>query len=140
LPESFEPGEAASERALQIIVARCLEESSRRGIKAIEDRKRRASLRKGAYYLARIIYLRNGKALEKLVEESRGLERKAKVAEDLIRRVSEVAERSFEDACKVFTSAMKEYLEKERANEDAALKNSEFAKRVDAASQKSTKL
>ena len=132
LPEGFKPGEPANNRALQIMAARCLEEGCRSGIAGIQDKRERGSLRKGAYYLARIIYLRQQTKVDNLVAKASSQDRKAEVARKLIADISQVVTMSFDDARKLFQQALKDYLAKEGGNEDAALKNSAFATRVDA--------
>jgi hypothetical protein len=132
LPDNFAPSEAANRRALQILAARSLEEACRTGIAAIQDKQERGSLRKGAYYLARIIYLKHQSKIDDLIVKASPQNRKAEVARKLVDAVSAIAKASQDDARKVFRQALQSYLTKEGGNEDAALKNSEFARQVDA--------
>jgi hypothetical protein len=132
------PGENANARALQILVARCLEEVCRKGVASIQDKRERGSLRKGAYYLARIIYLSQKEAIDKLISSASAQERKANVAHKLIAKVNELAGRTFDAARKVFVKALGDYLAENGGNEDAALKNSKFSESVDAAASLGT--
>ena len=135
LPDGFKPGEPANQRALQILAARSLEEGCRSGIADIQSTQERGSLRKGAYYLARCIYLKHQTKIDELVSMAAREARKAEVARKLIDEISGVVKASFNNARKLFQEALKDYLEKEGGNEDAALKNSLFAKKVDALAQ-----
>ncbi len=132
LPDGFEPDEKSNHRALQILAARCLEESCRLSIAAIQDKREKGSLRKGAYYLARIVYLKQQKLIDDLVDNSSSKERKANVAREFIDAVTKASENAFDDAKNAFKQSLRAYLRKEGGNEDAALKNSAFARRVDA--------
>jgi hypothetical protein len=138
LSDGFMPGENANARALQILVARCLEEVCRKGVASIQDKRERGSLRKGAYYLARIIYLSQKEAIDKLISSASAQERKANVAHKLIAKVNELAGRTFDAARKVFVKALGDYLAENGGNEDAALKNSKFSESVDAAASLGT--
>lgn len=131
LPEDFTAAEPANRKALQILAARCLEEGCRSGIADIKDKKRRGSLRKGAFYLARIIYLKKQEEIDNQIEKTSGQERKADIARKLIDSISEIVPETFNDAIEVFSKALEDYLKKEGGNEDAALKNSAFATKVD---------
>ncbi len=132
LPDGFALNENANPRALQILAARCLEEICRSGISAILDKRERGSLRKGAYYLARIIYLKQQKHIDDLVSKTSPQIRKADVAQKLIDPVTKSGKDTFNDARNTFNQALEGYLAKEGGNEDAALKNSAFARQVDA--------
>ena len=131
LPDAFVPNQNANRRALQILAARCLEESCRSGIAAIQDKQQRGSLRKGAFYLARIAHLKHQPKIDALLAETSRQDRKANVARKFIEAVSKIGKDSFDDARKTFNQALQTYLAKEGGNEDAALKNTEFAKKVD---------
>lgn len=131
LPDGFEPGANANHRALQILAARCLEESCRAVMKEIQDKRERGSLRKGAYYLARIIYLKEQNNIDGLVADASARERQAAVARKLIDAVTQKGKDTFDDARKIFGRSLKAYVKVEGGNEDAALKNSRFANRID---------
>jgi len=131
LPEVFEPNEHSNHRALQILVARCLEESCRSAIAAIGDKQEKGSLKKGAFYLARIIYLKEQSYIDDLITTASSQERKADVARKLIEAVTKKGNESFDAARGTFNDGLLNYLATEGGNEDAALKNSQFAKRID---------
>jgi len=136
LPDGFTPAEPANHRALQILAARSLEEGCRAGIKAIQDKQERGSLRKGAYYLARIIYLKQQSKIDDLIDKASSQDPRADVARSLIDRISAIAEASQKDAREVFRQALRDYLTANGGNEDGALKNSKFARQVDKLARK----
>ncbi|MBM4031583.1 MAG: AIPR family protein [Planctomycetes bacterium] len=131
LPDGFVPDEYTNLRALQILAARCLEECCRRGIASIQDKRERGSLRKGAYYLARIVYLRQRGRIDGILAGASKAERKADLARHLMGEVTKIGEQAFGEARNLFKGALKDYLASLGGNEDAALKNSEFARRVE---------
>ncbi len=138
LPDNFQPDETSNRRALEILVARILEEVCRNGIVAITDKRERGSLRKGAYYLARIVYLQRESdirvALESAVAQSRG----AAATKVLIEEIRSIGVASFTNARQIFEKTLTEYVDVEGGNEDAALKNSDFAKRIDNAAKQTS--
>jgi AIPR protein len=138
LPDGFEPNENSNLRALQILVARCLEESCRSGIGAMQNKHEKGSLRKGAFYLARIVYKRQQSYFDGLVTESSSQQRKPDIARKLIDAVNEKGKESFEDARDTFNQSLNDYVLKEGGNEDAALKNSKFAEKVDDSAKQGT--
>ena len=66
-----------------------------------------------------------------LIAEASSRERKADVARKLIEAVTKKGKERFDDARTTFKQALSDYLATEGGNEDAALKNSKFAERVD---------
>ncbi len=135
LPEGTELGEAANLRALQILSARVLEEAARADISMIIDKTMRGSLRKGGYYLARIVYLKKADKIAEILTKVANGQRKAGVSDKVVKSVRTIARATMPEARNLFTKALNEYVAKEGGNEDAALKNSEFARRVDAAAK-----
>jgi len=130
LSEEFEPGTAANARALEILVARCLEETCRMNIKQI-PRDERGPMKKGAYYLARIIYLQHQSQVLDIVKKAKDEERKPPTSKKVIESMEAIGNAGFTGARSVFETALKEYLGREGGNEDAALKNTAFAELVD---------
>jgi hypothetical protein len=130
LPDTFEPGEGASARALEMLAARCLEVMCRKEIANVQ-KEERGQLRKGAYYLARIIFKRHEQQVHDLVEELKAQPRKPDVAKQMIEAMTAVAHEAFSDARKAFETALQDYLDSKGGNEDAALKNTAFAALVD---------
>ena len=88
-------------------------------------------MRKGAYYLAHIAYLKRQGQIDKLVIETAVLERKVSVAREFIEAVTKLGKEAFDDAKKTFKMGLAAYMKKEGANEDAALKNSSFSDQID---------
>jgi len=130
LPEGFVPDATANARVLEILVARCIEEVCRSNIAKV-SKQERGPLKKGAFYLARIIFRQNEAEIRKIIGTKKDEERKPCVSKLVIDSVSAIGNTSFSAARRVFESALGEYLKKEGGNEDAALKNSNFARLVD---------
>jgi hypothetical protein len=91
-------------------------------------------LKKGAYYLARIIFKQHEEKVRGLVAKHKDDERSPDVAKTVITATTTLGEEGFSAARVVFEAALKEYLAREGGNEDAALKNTAFATLVDARS------
>ena len=89
LPDDFDPGVRASARALEILSARCLEEYCRTAVKQLPALEARGPLRKGAYYLARIIFLGNQNAISELVSRASQEGRTSKTAKEFSKSVTE---------------------------------------------------
>ncbi|MBI5242932.1 MAG: hypothetical protein HY922_04505 [Elusimicrobia bacterium] len=138
LPDGFEATTESNVRALQILVAREIEQVCREKIGKIDDKHARGSLRKGAYYLARIVYRRNKKKIDGIVQLGAPKPRTAKVARDLVKEGRKIALDSYGQAQAVFVKALKDYLRTAGGNEDSALKNTQFAEAVDAAAAPSS--
>jgi hypothetical protein len=130
LPDGFEPVEPANARALEILAARCIENACRSQIAKV-PKEQRGPLKKGAYYLARIILRQHEAKVRDVVAKHRDEERKPDVAKKVIAAVTTFGTEGFSAARAVFEAALKEYLGKEGGNEDAALKNTSFATLVD---------
>lgn len=130
LDEAFEPNEASNARALEILTARCIEEACRSQIAEV-PKDQRGPLKKGAYYLARIVFKQHEANVGELVVKHKDEERKPDVAKKVIAATTKLGTDGFSAARSVFEAALKEYLGKEGGNEDAALKNTAFATLVD---------
>ncbi len=135
LPDNFEPNEKTNRRSLLILAARCLEEICRSEVTAIQDKKERGSLRKGAYYLAHIAYLLRKKQIDELVDEAASQSRTLQVAKAFMTAVTKLGKEVFDEAKKTFKTELAVYMKNEGANEDAALKNSAFADQIDMAAR-----
>ena len=136
LPDDFDPGVRANARALEILSARCLEEYCRTAVKKLPAPDARGPLRKGAYYLARVIYLGNQNAINELASRASREERTSKIAKEFSQSVTEVANKSFTYSKNLFVDQLSLYLKEKKGNEDAALKNSSFAQQLDQAALK----
>ena len=132
LPDGFEATTQSNARAANL-VAREIEQVCHEGIGKIDDKHARGSLRKGAYYLARIVYRRNEKKIDAIVQAGAQKQRTAKIARDLVKEGHKIALDSYDQAQAVFVKALKDYLRTAGGNEDSALKNTQFAEAVDAA-------
>ena len=130
LPDTFEPGEGASARALEMLAARGLEVVCRNEIANV-PKEERGQLRKGAYYLARIIFRWHEQQVHDLVEALKAQPRKPDVAKQMIETMTAVAHEAFPEARNAFETALHDYLDSKGGNEDAALKNTAFAALVD---------
>ena len=139
LPDDFTPGGPAYLRALQIFAARVMEEACREKIVQIKDKLKKGSLRKGAYYLARIVYVAGRNAIDAEIGQAAKNEPKADIAKKLKTLLAGRVESCYAAAQKVFEKALAEYLKKEGGNEDAALKNTAFATLVDDYAEKNRK-
>ncbi len=136
LPDGFDVDdpanrETANLRAMQILAARVLEEECRASIAAIQDKRKRGSLRKGAYYLSRIIYRQQQNKIDEVLAEVAHQERKVEISREVITSITDIAKRVMDHSQEIFNQAVQDYLQKEGGNEDAALKNSAFAQLVD---------
>jgi hypothetical protein len=87
------------------------------------------------FYLARVIYLKEQGYIDDLISKASALKRKPEVARNLIDAVIKKSNETFDDSRNTFNRALLEYLEAEGGNEDAALKNTKFAKKVDASAK-----
>lgn len=135
LPDGFEAKDVANERALEILAARCIEEACRKRIAGVMKQER-GPLKKGAFYLARIVFKQHNDEIQTGIAKLKDVERKPNVAKKLMDVASNLGQKGFDRARHVFEEAIKDYLKKEGGNEDAALKNTEFARLIDERSVK----
>ncbi len=133
LPDDFEAGIFAYARALEILAARCLEEYCRSAVKKLQETESRGPLRKGAYYLARVVYLLNQREIKDLVDSAKGAEKNPQTAREFSKSINEIAQRSFQKSKELFLEQLDRYVKEKSGNEDAALKNSSFAQQVEQA-------
>ena len=127
---SATPSVAACKRGLQFVTAHLLDEGCRNKIAAIADLKKRASLRKAAFYLDHLVYLLNKPALDKAVEEGAKKQPDAKIIDGLKLKVTAALNSSFDTAAKSFEKSLADYLKGKGSDEDAALKNMQFAEKA----------
>lgn len=134
LSDDFEPNEDSNRRALEILAARAMETECRGGIAAVGDKKERGALRKGAYYIARIAYLMNETTIKEEIDQAvKSKEREPNLASGVIEKASMAAIETFAAAYRLFLLTLEDYLEEHEGNEDAALKNTAFARKIDEA-------
>ena len=113
------------------MAARTIEEQCRKGIELEKDKHTRGALRKGAYYLARIVYLVKSAEFTTLIEETIAQPRKVEAARRLVGNIQTSTAAAYPSACEHFQKTLRQYLKANGTNEDAALKNSAFALLVD---------
>lgn len=135
LPDDFVPGPNAHKRALQMLGARFAELRCRSLIKTASTKAELGSLKKGAFYLARMSYLLGQAEIDQAIGMLSVLPPTKKEANSLRTTVDAIVGQHFEKAQALFLAELKGYLETKGTNEDAALKNQEFAKRTDAATR-----
>lgn len=136
LDDGFEATPKSNVRALQILAARVIELACRDGVGKSGNKNEKGSLRKGAYYLARIVYKRNAEKIDEIVQSSAQESRSKKVSLNLVKKVREIALGSYDQAQDIWLKALKNYLRTAGGNEDSALKNTKFMETVDKASIK----
>lgn len=118
----------ANQRAMEMLAAHKIELVSRQAIAATPDKRRRGSLRKAAYFLSRLIYCEGKREIDAQIAKASIEEANPKDARILNEEVGKVAIRLYPSAVKRFDEGMKAYIANSGGDEDAALKNTEFAK------------
>ncbi|HBJ87288.1 MAG TPA: hypothetical protein DDZ88_26215 [Verrucomicrobiales bacterium] len=135
--ETLFTADSPRERAMQMLLASTLESTVRKLIADTKtDKKRRGALKKAAYFIARGIYLKesaNFLAALKGVLMAASSVAKAKELEE---SVEAVAAKHFENVVKVFDKTMISYVKAAGGDDDAALKNTKFAKAFEDALKK----
>ena len=118
----------ARKRALEMFTSWVLCEACKERITAAKDKTVRGALRKGTYFIARLIYIARRERLEKLISEQATHEA-SPASTRLIRQQAEDAHQVFYGgAVDHFTSMRSKFLAEQGGNEDAALKNLSFVK------------
>lgn len=128
LDSSAEP--QCRERALQFIAAHFLVQGCREKVASISSVSRKGALRKAGFYLAGIIHARYQSDLEKVIKTAAAESPSAKVVDSLLSELTKRVDMGFSQAVSIFESELKVFVEVNGKDEDAALKNSEFAKMV----------
>ena len=91
---------------------------------------KKGALRKAGFYLAGIIHARYQESLEKLIKTAAAESPAAKIAQSLVLELRTRVDSGFSQAVSIFEKELKAFVEENGKDEDAALKNSDFAKRV----------
>jgi hypothetical protein len=126
--------ETVKHRAIQMLAAAQIEAAMRNLIADSEgDRKRKGSLRKAAYFLARAVYLQNRADIDGEIKSLDGAAFNQPSAQEFSRKIIKRVGQSFADVVKIFDQTMQTYLDAEGGDEDAALKNTKFATAVERA-------
>jgi hypothetical protein len=128
------PAETIKHRAVQMLAAAQIEGALREMIAESEgDRKRRGALRKAAYFLARAVYLQNRAEIEAEIKNLNGVTFNQPSAQEFSQKIKKLVGQSYTGVVKIFDQAMKAYVDSEGGDEDAALKNTKFAKALEKA-------
>jgi hypothetical protein len=118
------------ERALQFIAAHVLVQRCRENVTALSSSSRKGALRKAGFYLAGIIHTRNHENLEKAIRAGAAEPPSAKIAQALVAEFQRYVDAGFSGAVNVFERQLRAFVDSNGKDEDAALKNSDFASKV----------
>lgn len=118
------------QRALEFVAAHVLVQGCREKVTSVSAVSRKGALRKAGFYLAGIIRARYQEELEKAVNAAATESPAAKVAQSLVSEFRKRVDAGFSQAVTIFERELKAFVEKNGKDEDAALKNSDFAKQV----------
>ena len=128
------PADTIKHRAVQMLAATQIEGAMREMIADSEgDRKRRGGLRKAAYFLARAVYLQNRAEIEAEIKNLNGATLSQPSAQEFSQKIKKLVGQSYTGVVKIFDQTMQAYLRAEGSDEDAALKNTKFAKALEKA-------
>ncbi len=136
-PESTRyPAETVKHRAIQILAAAQIEQAMREMIAASKaDRRRQGALRKATYFLARASYLQNRAVIEAEMKSHYDTAFNQQSAQEFSERIRRLVGQSRAGVVRILDQAMHAYLRTEGGDEDAALKNTQFAKTLETAVQ-----
>ncbi len=120
--------ETAHERAIQMLVASTLEATVRSKIAEDKkaDRKRRGSLQKAAFFIARGVFLKEKSQIQTLLATAADTTSVAK-AKIMGSKVKALADKHFLEIVKIFDRTLLAYVKGSGSDADAALKNTKFA-------------
>lgn len=118
------------ERALEFVVAHVLVQECRNKVATQSLANQKGALRKAGFYLAGIIRARYRNALEQAVNTAALEDPSLKVAQSLITQVKKLVHSGFSQAVRLFEKELKAFIDQHGKDEDAALKNSDFARQV----------
>jgi len=121
-------GPPAKKRALEMFTAWALCETCRELISATKEKTMRGSLRKGTYFIARLIYLSRRDRLEKMISEQAGQDASPGPMRLIRQQTEEACQAFYGGAVGHFNSIRSRFLEEQGGNEDAALKNLSFVR------------
>jgi hypothetical protein len=130
--------ENVRERAVQMLVATQIEQAVRQKIAdSTSDRQRRGALRKAAYFLVRVVYLMNREGIDNKIIKAKGEPSNQQATQTFATEIRQIVDRSYIESVKHFDQTMKAYLAEEGSDDDAALKNTKFAVKLEKAVNKS---
>jgi hypothetical protein len=118
------------ERALQFIAAHVLVQGCREKVASASSASRKGALRKAGFYLAGIIHARYEAEFDQAIKVAVAESPSDKVAKSLISEAKRLVDTGYSQAVSIFEQVLKTFVEKNGKDEDAALKNSDFAKNV----------
>ena len=118
------------ERALQFIAAHVLVQECREKVTSVSSPSKKGALRKAGFYLAGVIYARYQTDVEKAIGAAAAKFPSARIAESLLSVLRKCVDVGFPQAVSIFEKELKAFVEANGKDEDAALKNSEFARKV----------
>ena len=118
------------ERALQFIAAHVLVQECREKVTSVSSPSKKGALRKAGFYLAGVIYARYQTDVEQAIGAAAAKFPSARIAESLLSVLRKCVDVGFPQAVSIFEKELKAFVEANGKDEDAALKNSEFARKV----------
>ncbi len=118
------------ERALGFVAAHVLVQSCREKVALISASNRKGALRKAGFYLAGIVHSRNEVVLQTAIQEAAAQPPSVRVAQNLVSTFRKCVDVHFAQAVHTFERELRDFVDVNGKDEDAALKNSDFAKRV----------
>jgi hypothetical protein len=121
--------ETDQERAVQMLISSSLEASVRAKIAEDKkaDKKRRGSLQKAAFFIARGIFLKEKPQFQAWLADAENTT-SVTAAKGLATKVKAFADKHFADLVKLFDKTLSAYVKTSGGDADAALKNTKFAK------------
>lgn len=126
ITESFIPGKPAKTRALQMFTSWAMREACKTRIAVAKDKSKKGALRKGTYFIARLVYLSGQDFINQLVARHSEQDVSPESIKVISEQIEEKLKRYYAPAEKHFLQARKEFIEKNGGNEDSALKNMAF--------------
>lgn len=122
-------------RALQFVLAHVLVQQCREKVAAISPATRKGALRKAGFYLAGIVHALRRAELDTELREVAAHPPSRAAAESLMMKASARVDADFNRAVAIFERTLKSFVGTNGKDEDAALKNGDFANQVFAAAK-----
>jgi hypothetical protein len=131
ITEVFVPEKPARTRALQMFTAWAMRETCKTRIAAAKDKSKKGALRKGTYFIARLVYLSRQDFIDDLISRHAEQEASPDAIKIIREQIEEKLGRFYGPAEEHFFKSRKEFIEKNGGNEDSALKNMAFVKELE---------
>lgn len=128
LGDDVSSNSCAKRRALEIFTAWQLREICKARNTVTKDKRLKGELRRGAYFLAWLIFQANSIAIKLRIDELAEKEPSPDLIGDLIKLLELSSENHYSVAVEHFSQIRKKYIEEKDTNEDSALKNTDFTK------------